>query len=130
MGFPIARSRKYTNHDTAHAAQHAPNQYPQIVVASLQMIRATGTAVIAANRLYQPRPRPSTLWNRLYATHRWVKVKSSVSAAPLMEAASAPGPKARYAATDPVTAPEKMLMLDAAHAPNSVQEQHGPNVQQ
>ena len=47
------------NQSTAQAAQHNPNQTSQTPLADASVSIATGTTVIATNRLNQPSPRPS-----------------------------------------------------------------------
>src|SRR5574337_823225 len=92
---PSASRRKKRNHRRPHESQQIANQTSQAVCAVAKPCRKTGLVVMATKRQNQPSPRPSALFQRFQATQKYVKAKRSVSAAPLMEAASAPGPNAQ-----------------------------------
>ena len=63
-------------------------------------------------------------------------MKSSVSAAPLIEARSAPGPNARYSAIRSVIAADEdvddgdLVIADLLEQPEAVQTQYGADIEQ
>ena len=60
MGRFMARSRKYMNHRTAHAAQLNAIQVSRPDWIEAKALSATGTTESATKKLNQPSPAPST----------------------------------------------------------------------
>lgn len=108
---------KKRNHSTPQDAQDIANQTLHTVLAPASVSSVTGTHVTATNRQNHPRPRPSASFQRFHATQRYVKLKSSVSAAALIEPASAAGPKARNSATSRVNEPTNTSMTVISLSP-------------